>query len=162
MSTDAISAAAPKTQQTIEEFNAQLEAQYKLREQRTPSSELDQQGFLQVLVAQMMNQDPTSPMSNQDFASQVTSFSQLDATQKMQGQMSMLYSSSLIGKNVEIKTPTSKDPVVGTVTEVVLKDGAPNVIVAGTAYPLSQIQNIKSAPETVSNPNTPQLHSTTY
>lgn len=162
MPADAISAVAPKTRTSIEDFNAQLDAQYRANGlQRAPSSELDQQGFLQVLVSQMMNQDPTAPMSNQDFASQITSYSSLDTTRKMQNDMSMLFSSSLIGKNVEVKVPLSKETITGTVSEVVLKDGAPNVIVAGTAYPLSQIQNIKSTPVVGSNPNTPQLHSST-
>jgi flagellar basal-body rod modification protein FlgD len=160
MPTDALIAAAPKSQQqTIDEFNAQLTSAYKAAGiQRTPSSELDQKGFLQVLVSQMMNQDPTAPMSNQDFASQITSYSSLDTTRKIQNDMSMMFSSSLIGKDVEVKASLSNETVTGTVSEIVLKDGAPNVIVAGKAYPLSQIQNIKATPVTVPAPNTPQLH----
>ena len=159
MPVDFISATAAKPQQTIEEFNAQLSASYQANGlRRTPSSELDQKGFMQVLVSQMMNQDPTAPMSNQDFASQITSYSSLDTTRKMQNDMSMMFSSSLIGKDVEVKVANSNDTVTGSVTQVVLKDGAPNVIVAGTAYPLSQIQNIRSTPVPVSTPNTPQLH----
>ncbi len=159
MPVDSIAATAAKPQQTIEEFNAKLSAGYQANGlSRTPSSELDQKGFLQVLVSQMMNQDPTAPMSNQDFASQITSYSSLDTTRKMQNDMSMMFSSSLIGKDVEVRVPLSKETVTGTVSQVVLKDGAPNVIVAGTAYPLSQIQNIRATPVAVSTPNTPKLH----
>lgn len=159
MPVDAISATAATPQKTIEEFNAELDSQYRSSGlSRSPSSELDQKGFLQVLVSQMMNQDPTAPMSNQDFASQITSYSSLDSTQKMQRDMSMIYSSSLIGKDVEVKLPNSRNTVSGTVSEVVLKDGAPNVIVAGTAYPLSQVQNIKAPPVSVAPPTTPKLY----
>jgi flagellar basal-body rod modification protein FlgD len=76
----------------------------------------------------------------------------------MQRDMSMIYSSSLIGKDVEVKLQNSRNTVSGTVSEVVLKDGAPNVIVAGTAYPLSQVQNIKAPPVPVAPPTTPKLY----
>ena len=121
-------------------------------------ADLDYNSFLTLLIASMKNQDPTKPMSNQDFASQITSYSSLDTTRKMQNDMSMMFSSSLIGKDVEVKVANSNETVTGSVTQVVLKDGAPNVIVAGTAYSLSQIQNIRSTPIPVSTPNTPQLH----
>ena len=159
MPVDAILPTAAQQQKSIQDFNATLAASYQSAGlKRTPSSELDQQGFMQVLVSQMMNQDPTAPMSNQDFASQITSYSSLDSTRKMQNDMSMMFSSSLIGKDVEVKVANSNETVTGSVTQVVLKDGAPNVIVAGTAYSLSQIQNIRSTPIPVSTPNTPQLH----
>jgi flagellar basal-body rod modification protein FlgD len=39
---------------------------------------LDSQGFLQLLVTQLENQDPLNPMSNEEFAVQLAQFSQLD------------------------------------------------------------------------------------
>lgn len=116
---------------------------------RTPSSTMDQNSFLQLLVTQMTNQDPTSPMSNNDFAQQLTSFSSLDASQKMQSDMSWLVSSSLIGSTVDVLPANSKTPLTGVVSEVVLMDGVPQIIVNGQNYKLSQIQNVKPySPET--------------
>jgi flagellar basal-body rod modification protein FlgD len=144
MSTAAIS--SNNTTFDISSFNSSLS--------RTPSSTLDQSDFLQILVTQLQNQDPSSPLSNNDFAQQVTSFSSLDASQKMQSDMSWLVSSSLIGRTVEVKVPNTKnETVTGVVSEVVLKDGVPQVIVDGQAYKLSAVQNIKQ-PEN----NSPELN----
>ncbi len=49
----------------------------KKAEERSDGT-LDTQGFLQLLVAQLENQDPLSPMSNEEFAVQLAQFSQLD------------------------------------------------------------------------------------
>ena len=45
---------------------------------KTPSSTIDQEGFLTLLVAQLQNQDPLEPLSNEEFVQQLTSFSSLD------------------------------------------------------------------------------------
>lgn len=45
---------------------------------RTPSSTIDQEGFLRLLVAQLQNQDPMEPLTNEEFVQQLTSFSSLD------------------------------------------------------------------------------------
>ncbi len=49
----------------------------KKAEERSDGT-LDTQGFLELLVAQLENQDPLSPMSNEEFAVQLAQFSQLD------------------------------------------------------------------------------------
>ncbi|MBI5058311.1 hypothetical protein HZB60_00860 [candidate division KSB1 bacterium] len=46
------------------------------------SQALDQADFLKMLMAQMQHQDPSSPMSNEEFASQMAQFSSL---QELQG-----------------------------------------------------------------------------
>lgn len=79
-----------------------------------PKKQLDQNSFLQLLVTQMQNQDPTS-QSSQDpnqMVQQLTSFSQLQQTQQtndllnaIQGQNTNLLqaqASSLMGKQVQL------------------------------------------------------------
>jgi flagellar basal-body rod modification protein FlgD len=43
-----------------------------------PSNTIDQEGFLSLLIAQIQNQDPLEPLSNEEFVQQLTSFSSLD------------------------------------------------------------------------------------
>lgn len=43
--------------------------------------------FLQMLVAQLKNQDPMSPMDNQDFLAQMAQFSTVEELQNMSKQM---------------------------------------------------------------------------
>jgi len=45
---------------------------------RSPTSDIDQDGFLRLLIAQLQNQDPLEPLSNGEFVSQLTQFSSLD------------------------------------------------------------------------------------
>ena len=53
----------------------------------SPSSEIDQEGFLTLLVAQLQNQDPLEPLSNEEFVQQLTSFSSLDELRGINGNL---------------------------------------------------------------------------
>jgi flagellar basal-body rod modification protein FlgD len=78
---------------------------------RTPSSTLEKDDFLQILVTQLQNQDPTSPMDDTKFVDQMTSYSSLEqminigeAVTKIAGNQPIispvLQYSNLIGKDV--------------------------------------------------------------
>ena len=56
--------------------------------------------FLQLLVAEMQYQDPLEPTSNTEYVSELASFSQIEAVQAVQEQMSTLEANSLVGKYV--------------------------------------------------------------
>jgi flagellar basal-body rod modification protein FlgD len=47
------------------------------------SAKTDQNMFLQLLVAQLKNQDPTAPMDSTTFVTQLAQFQQLEATTNM-------------------------------------------------------------------------------
>jgi len=84
-----------------------LSNQNQLRE---GSSTIDKDGFLKILMAQLQNQDPLSPLEDKDFIAQMTSFTQLEQMMNMSSQFeslveqsslnSFLHYSSLIGKSV--------------------------------------------------------------
>jgi len=80
---------------------------------KTPSNTIDKNGFLQLLVAQLKNQDPTSTSQDPNaMVQQMTSFSSLEQAQQsntlltgLQAQLSGLFqaqSASLVGKTVEV------------------------------------------------------------
>ena len=54
------------------------------------ASELGQEDFMKLLVAQMENQDPTKPMDNFQFLSQIAQFGTVDGIGKLQESMSSL------------------------------------------------------------------------
>jgi len=60
----------------------------------TPSANIDKEGFLKLLVAQLQNQDPLEPLSNEEYVSQLTSFSSLEQLQNISGQLEGLGSLS--------------------------------------------------------------------
>ncbi len=84
-------------------------------------SELTQEDFLHLLITQLQNQDPLSPMESNDFTMQTTAFSQLgemvamnesigslaDALiQQSNNNSSLLQGSSFLGKEIEYSTNT--------------------------------------------------------
>lgn len=57
------------------------------------SASMSQRDFLKLMTAQLQAQDPTKPVDNSQFVSQMAQFSQLSATQDLQGTLKTLSSS---------------------------------------------------------------------
>lgn len=80
------------------------------------NSDLGQEDFLRLMITQLSNQDPTNPLKNEDFVTQMAQFSTLTGIQELttsfeslsqtllQGQA--LEAAALVGKNVLV--PASK------------------------------------------------------
>jgi len=74
---------------------------------------VDKMDFMTLLVAQIKNQDPMSPMSNAEFTSQITQFTMLDEMQSMNAKLAenLLVGQTinntamlgLVGKNVTVE-----------------------------------------------------------
>lgn len=112
-------------------------------------SGLDMQDFLNLLVAQITNQDSMNPMENTEFVSQMAQFSSLQAMTdlseiSMQGQ-----ATSLIGKNVIVASYNSKgqlDVQEGVVQRVTIHSGTTKLYVNDTEYDYSNVMEIMDAP----------------
>jgi len=61
---------------------------YKASTQNTGSSSLGKDDFLKILVTQLQNQDPTSPMEDKEFIAQMAQFSSLEQMQNLNTTMS--------------------------------------------------------------------------
>jgi len=86
-------------------------------------SEISKLDFMTLLVAQIQNQDPTSPMDNAQFTSQITQFTMLD---ELAAVNENLEESLLVGQsanNTAMLALVGKDVTVAG-TEVTLTDGA--------------------------------------
>ncbi|MCQ2008953.1 flagellar hook capping protein [Sporolactobacillus sp. STSJ-5] len=105
------------------------------------NSALDKNSFLKLLIAQLTNQDPTSPMDTSQFVSQMAEFTTLEQTQNMsdaidklvatQSNQALSEQASMIGKQIswnETTTDSDGNPVTdslsGIVQAVTLKDGS--------------------------------------
>lgn len=110
---------------------------------KSSATDVDYQSFLKLLVAQMKNQDPTSPMDSTQYMAQLAAFSQVEQSVQMNGKLDqMLQSSALAQANSIIgRVITSADgQTTGTVESVklassgliaVLKDGSEVAVTTG-------------------------------
>ncbi|QIB68375.1 hypothetical protein Ami103574_03165 [Aminipila butyrica] len=112
--------------------------------------------WLNLLVAQLKNQDMYNQTDNAEMMNQMAQYSQIQATQSMVDMQEDLYAmnttsyaTSLLGQNVtaaSIETTTDSTgkteklvTTVGTVTGVTLFEGEPVVYIGDKAFSLSQI-----------------------
>ena len=111
--------------------------------------ELDKNAFLQLLMAQLQNQDPLSPVDNKEFLSQQAQLTQVEKLDNLVSTItsanSLTQVSGLIGKNVQIKTPTG-NTINGVVTSGGISDGKAGVEVNGVNYPVDQVTTIFATP----------------
>lgn len=108
-----------------------------------PNAVLNQADFLQLLVAQMENQDPMNPQSDTDMAAQMAQFSSLTASTASSSSLAMIQANSLVGNTVTVQTDTNGDTTSGVVQGMVMQNGTPEIMVNGTLYTLSQVTQVQ-------------------
>ena len=111
---------------------------------------VDYEAFLQLLVTQMKNQDPTAPMESTDYVAQLATFSQVEQSVQINSKLDSILQAStfaqagdLIGKQI-----TSADGLTsGIVKEVRLySDGIMAILTNGEELPVWAGVTIKDAP----------------
>src|SRR5574344_1263585 len=113
---------------------------------RTASQSLGKDDFLKLLITQLSNQDPTSPMENTEFISQMAQFSSLEQMTNMNSEFTklnnVLVSSNAvgtIGKTVDINIGDTKTS--GVVDAITCGDN-PQVKVNGMLYDMKNIEAV--------------------
>ena len=118
-----------------------------------PNQTLTQNDFLQLLVSQMENQDPLNPQSDTDMAAQMAQFTSLTNSSAMSGSLSMMQANSLVGSTVSLQID-SNTTSSGVVQGVIVQNGAPQIVVNGSDYSLSQVTSVTPTPTSGSTPST--------
>lgn len=129
----------------------------------TTATEQDYTMFLQLMLTQLENQDPTSPMENTEWLAQLAQYSSLEQMTAMNSNMESISNTlsnmsssmgtnavitqtlSLVGKDVTIKTETGN--FSGTVEEAKFDGGVGYVKVGENYYSIANITSIRE-PET--------------
>lgn len=113
---------------------------------RQTSNTLGKDDFLKLLITQLSNQDPTNPMEDTEFISQMAQFSSLEQMTNMSNSFSKMANflnsqeaAATIGKTVELN--------VGDTTTVGVVEGAtrgdnPQIRVNGMFYSMDKINAI--------------------
>lgn len=88
--------------------------QYQIKSERSTNKDLGKNEFLNLLVAQLNNQNPLEPQGNGEFIAQLAQFSQVEGIEKLNTSMGSLLSgyqssqalqaSSMVGRKVIIPT----------------------------------------------------------
>ncbi|WNB90399.1 flagellar hook assembly protein FlgD [Bacillus sp. NEB1478] len=114
---------------------------FQAKTKQTGSSILGKDDFMKILITQLQNQDPTSPMQDREFISQMASFSSLEQMTNMnqtmqnflnfQSESNLLQQSQMIGKQVTYEVETTDtngekklEEKDGTVKSVLFEKGS--------------------------------------
>jgi flagellar basal-body rod modification protein FlgD len=113
---------------------------------KTPVKDLGKDEFLTLLLAQLSHQDPTAPMEDREFISQMAQLNTLQQMTSMATDFNRLTelftnseAASSLGKSVELNA--GEKVVQGTV-KAVSRGGTPEVMVNGTYYPWDQVSRV--------------------
>jgi flagellar basal-body rod modification protein FlgD len=117
---------------------------------RVPMKVLGQDDFLQLLVTQMRNQDPMSPMADTEFIAQMAQFTTLEQSRQMGEDMAQMRSQTsfqqgvgLLNQQVTVKVGEG-DPITGIVTELKMIEGEPQLLINSGFYALQDVIHVKA------------------
>ena len=115
-------------------------------EGRKTSNELGKDDFLKLLITQLQNQDPTSPMENTEFIAQMAQFSSLEqmtnmstAFSKMAAYINSSEAAATLGKTVELDIG---DTSIQGIVEGATRGENPQILVKGMYYSMDKIRAI--------------------
>lgn len=126
------------------------------------TQQLDKGAFMKLLVSQLQNQDPMSPVANEDFVAQLATFSSLEQLEGLNQNMQvsialnqsnallsqLTQSSALIGKAVNWEDYDTGAKHSGTVESVKIVDGLAVLRIDGKDVPLASVTEITGDPLT--------------
>ena len=134
-----------KVDNIVNGYNKKLD--FELREGRIASRELGKDDFLKLLMAQMTNQDPTSPMENTEFIAQMAQFTSLEQMtnmsnnfEKMAAMINSSEAQSLLGRTVQIDL--GAEQATTGVVEAATRGNTPQVQVNGMFYDMNKIKTV--------------------
>ena len=114
------------------------------------TSQLGKQQFLQLLVAQLKNQDPLKPMDDTQFITQLAQFSTLETLQQIQSSLETSLGAQLLDHAMSLlgHTVTASGPDGGSVTATVhavrLQGGDVLLDLGSTTVHLSDVQEVQA------------------
>jgi len=93
-------------------MNSSIDASLYLSNQpkaRVPSAELGKDEFIKILMTQLQNQDPLSPMEDQEFIAQMATFSSLEQTMNMAESMDTLVQNQAVSPVIQYSHMIGKE-----------------------------------------------------
>lgn len=114
-------------------------------------SSIGQDQFLQLLIAQLQNQDPLDPVSNKDFIQQLATLNSVQGLQTLNASFSemlklqqLTQGADLIGKTVQYALTSGGATKTGSVSAVQVQNGSFVLQVGSDQVGLNQIQSVNA------------------
>lgn len=111
-------------------------------------SGMDSDAFLQLLVAEMQNQDPLEPTSNTEWVSQYATFTQVSEIQNIGNDMQSMKAQDLVGEYVIMKVTDAangeSDYVSGQVDYIEYEEGKAFLSINGNRYSIDDLDTVAS------------------
>lgn len=133
---------------------AKAEAAYSAAAVEPPKQTMNSEVFMSLLVAQLRNQDPSSPMDTNQMIAQTTQLAMMEKLTDMSATSNESFSlqmrmaaAGLVGKEVSYKNEKG-DSVTGIATGVSFAGAVPMVSVGGKDIPLDVISGVTNKPAT--------------
>ncbi len=111
------------------------------------STDIDSEAFLNLLVAEMQNQDPLEPTTNTEWVSQYATFTQVSEIQEIGNDMSNIKAQDLVGQNVIMKVTNEKgntDYISGKVDYVVYEEDEAYLSINDSLYSVKDLDTVAS------------------
>jgi flagellar basal-body rod modification protein FlgD len=141
MATDAISS-------YLTSYSANASSGVNASSSDSNKNTLDMDDFIQLMVAQLQNQDMNNTTDTSEMMAQMAQYSMVEALNEMKDQSVAASSFTMIGKGVTI-SGTDDDgksySTVGVVDGVSLKGGEAKVAVNGKSYPVGDVKEVFDA-----------------
>jgi flagellar basal-body rod modification protein FlgD len=113
------------------------------------NSALDKQAFLELLIAQLSNQDPSKPMDSDSLMTQTSQMASMEAltelstTQRESFALQMRANAAgMVGQQVSYLGPDGATPVSGTASTVSFAGAVPTVTVDGVEIALDAVSAV--------------------
>lgn len=109
------------------------------------ASGMNSDAFLQLLVAEMQNQDPLEPTSNTDWIAQYATFTQVSEIQSIGDDMTNMKAQGLVGQYVIMKVKNEEgntDLVSGRVDYVTYEDNKAYLNIDGEPYSIDDLDTV--------------------
>ncbi len=127
----------------------QIQANYEKYKEKFSDANADlvnSETFLNLLVAEMTNQDPLEPTSNTEFVTQMAQFTSLQYAQDSSTYAQANYAASLVGKTATASKMEGSEHIVETgVVDSVVKNGdSYTVSINGKNFDISKITSVEA------------------
>jgi len=112
---------------------------------RRGSTDLGKDAFLQLLVCQMQNQDPTNPSTDTEYVAQLAQFSQLEQLQNLSNESEKSQAFSLVGKYCVFQVKDSNGNVEypeGKVSSVNISGNKVTLTVGESVYKYEELYTV--------------------